>query len=110
MHVKHAVPISQPDIASAAKETAYRGLADGLIVTGPATGARVDEAELRRVREAVPDRRLFVGSGATAETVESLLGDADGVIVGSGIKQGGDTAGPVDEGLARAFARAAGRG
>ncbi len=110
IHVKHSTPISEPDIAQAAKTCAYRGLADGLIVTGPATGESVDPDDLRRVREAVPDRRLFVGSGATVETVASLLKIAGGVIVGTGVKAGGKTSAKVDAELARAFARAARRG
>jgi hypothetical protein len=109
VHVKHGTPISEPDIARAAKDTAYRGLADGLIVTGPATGEAVDPDDLRRVREAVPDRRLFVGSGATCETVASLLSLATGVIVGTGIKLDRDPANPIDPVLAGKFARAAGR-
>jgi hypothetical protein len=109
VNVKHAVPLSQPDIARAAKDTAYRGLADSLIVTGPATGEPPNPSELRRVRDAVPDRRVFVGSGATVDTVRELLTHASGVIVGTGIKAGGDTSNPIDSGLARAFAVAAGR-
>ena len=107
VHVKHAVPISQPDIARAAREIAYRGMADGLIVTGPATGEPVDIDELRRVREAVPDRRLFVGSGVTAETVQALLSVADGIIVGTSIKPDRDPSQPVDVRLARALVQAA---
>lgn len=110
VHVKHAVPVSQPDIERAAKDTAYRGLADGLIVTGSATGEAVDLGLLARVREAVPDRRVFVGSGATIETVGSLLRLAAGVIVGTGIKQDGQTSAPIDIARARAFVKAAGRG
>lgn len=110
VHVKHAMPISQPDIERAAKDTAYRGLADGLIVTGSATGEAVDLDLLTRVREAVPDRRVFVGSGATIETVGSLLRLAAGVIVGTGIKQDGQTSAPIDLARARAFVKAAGRG
>lgn len=109
IHVKHATPVSHPDIVRAAEDTAYRGLADALIVTGPATGEAVKVDDLRRVREAVSDRRLFVGSGATAETVAQLLTVADGVIVGSGIKPGGDTSRPIDGDLALAFAWAVGR-
>ena len=110
VNVKHATPISEPDIVRAAKDTAYRGLADGLIVTGRATGEPVDTDQLRRVRDAVPDRRVFVGSGATVDTVASLLTLASGVIVGTGLKVGGDTSKPIDAALATAFARAAGRG
>ena len=107
--VKHARSISHGDIVEAARDTAYRGLADGLIVTGKATGDPVDPEDVRRVCEAVPDRRVFVGSGGTPETVESLLRLASGVIVGSGIKAGGDPTNPIDAELARRFARAAGR-
>ncbi len=109
VNVKHATPLGQPDIARAAKDTAYRGMADVLIVTGAATGEAASMDQLRKVKEAVPDRRLFVGSGATVETVAELLTVADGVIVGTGIKPGGDTSRPIDVDIARAFARAAGR-
>lgn len=103
VHVKHATPVSEPDIVQAAKDTAYRGLADALIVTGRATGDPVDLEDLRKVHEAVPDRRVFVGSGATADTVPELLQYATGVIVGTGVKPRGDPSAPVDLELARSF-------
>ena len=109
VHVKHSTPISHLDIAAAARDTAYRGLADALIVTGRATGQPVREDDVHAVREAVPDRRVFIGSGASAETVAHLLTMATGVIVGSGIKPDGDVSLPIDAGLARDFARASGR-
>jgi hypothetical protein len=110
VHVKHATPLSEPDIVRAAKDLAYRGLADGLIVTGHATGEAVDIGHLRQVQSAVPDRRIFVGSGATAETVAGLLILSSGVIVGTGLKRDRDPGNPIDAVLAREFARAAGRG
>ena len=86
--------------------SSYRGLADGLIVTGPATGEQVSTDDLRRVCEAVPDRRVFIGSGARMDSVASLLENASGVIVGSGIKEENDPSRPIDDTLARAFAMA----
>ncbi|MGB0717247.1 MAG: BtpA/SgcQ family protein, partial [Phycisphaerae bacterium] len=109
VHVKHATPVDNTDIAAAARDTAYRGLADGLIVTGAATGDSADFDDLRAVREAVPDRRLFVGSGATTDNVAELMNLAGGIIVGTSLKQDGVTANPVDQQRAAAFARAAGR-
>lgn len=109
VHVKHAVPLSEPDIARAARDAAYRGFADGLIVSGPATGEPVNMDELRRVRAAVPDRRVLVGSGATIENADSLLAIADGIIVGTAIKADGRTDAPVDPRRAAAFVHAAGR-
>ncbi|MFQ5589679.1 MAG: BtpA/SgcQ family protein [Phycisphaerae bacterium] len=110
VHVKHAEPVSQPDLASAARETAYRGLADGLIVTGRATGEPVNPDHLTCVRAAVPDRRVYVGSGATAESARCLMESSSGIIVGTALKPGGDASVPIDASLARAFARAARRG
>lgn len=107
VHVKHATPISQPDLVLAAEETAYRGMADVLIVTGPTTGRAADLDDVRRVKQAVPDRLVLVGSGVTAETVADVLGAADGVIVGTGIKRGRRPDQPVDPQLARQFVRAA---
>lgn len=107
VHVKHARPISTEDIASAAEETAYRGRADALIVSGTGTGKPTDLADLRTVRAAVPDRPLIVGSGATSETVRELLAVADAIIVGTSIKQGGRTTAPVDAARARALVAAA---
>lgn len=108
VHVKHAVPISQPDIALAAEETTRRGGADALIVSGPATGWPVDFAELRRVREAVPECPLWIGSGATPETLGELLSIADAAIIGTSLKRGGVTTAPLDSRKVRAAA-AAGR-
>ena len=110
VHVKHAVPMSQPDLALAAEETAYRGLADGLILTGPTTGRAADLAGVRIVKEAVPDRLVLVGSGVTPDTVADVLAIADGVIVGTGLKPGGRPDEPIDPDLAHRFIKAAGSG
>jgi membrane complex biogenesis BtpA family protein len=107
VHVKHAAPLGISDIAHSAQDTAYRGLADALVVSGAATGLPVDGDELTRVREAVPSRPLLVGSGATSENVRALLSLADGVIVGTGIKSDGVTRNPIDPHRAQAFVEAA---
>lgn len=106
--VKHAVQLGTArDIAELARETAYRGLADGLIVTGRATGAPVAPEELTEVRQAVPDRHLFIGSGATESNIASLLETADGAIVGSSLKIDDDIARGIDPEKARAWVLAA---
>ncbi len=109
VHVKHARPINQPDIAAAAEETAYRGQADALIVSGPTTGRPTELAEVEKVKRAVPDRPVLVGSGATAETIRSILAVCDGAIVGTHIKEDGRTQAPVDAQRAGAFIQAARR-
>jgi membrane complex biogenesis BtpA family protein len=109
VHVKHAVPISQRDIGRAAQDTAYRGQADVLIVSGPATGRAVEMRDLEAVRAAVPDRPLWIGSGVTLETARSLLDAADGLIVGTCLKRGGRTSAPLDAARARRFIQVARR-
>lgn len=108
--VKHAVTLHVADITRAAHDTAYRGLADGLIVTGEATGRAADIDAVRRAKQAVPNRPVFVGSGVTADTVGDFLQVANGVIVGSALKPEGDTTRPVDARLAAGFVASARRG
>jgi len=95
--VKHAVPLSCPTIEQAARDTAYRGLADGLIVTGSGTGEPTEMEDVRRTREAVPEFPVLVGSGVSQESVGKLLSVADGVIVGTGLKEDGIVTNPVDQ-------------
>lgn len=109
VHVKHARPIGGGRIEEAARETAYRGRADGLIVSGQATGEDTDLRDLLAVRAAVPDRPIYVGSGANAATAGQLLAFADGLIVGTAVKENGVTTAPVDPERAAAFVRAARR-
>jgi membrane complex biogenesis BtpA family protein len=94
--VKHAVPLGEPDLALIARETAYRGLADVLIVTGPVTGLPAVADDVATVRRAVPDRPLLVGSGVNANNAAQFLAHADGAIVGTGLKRDGVITNPVD--------------
>jgi hypothetical protein len=94
--VKHAVPLGPVDLGLMARETAYRGLADGLIITGPVTGQPPDASEVALARQAVPDRLLLVGSGVDASNARELLAQADGAIVGTSLKHGGIVSNRID--------------
>ena len=108
--VKHAVPLGAIDLGLMARETAYRGLADGLIVTGPVTGQPAVAAEVAAARQAVPDRLLLVGSGVTAANAAQFLPYVDGVIVGTSLKEDGIIANPIDPDRVREMAAAVGGG
>ena len=105
--VKHAIPPPGATIGQVAADTYRRGGADALILSGSATGAPADLAHFDLVRAAVPEARILAGSGASAETIGALLDHADGAIVGTAIKVGGQTTAPVDPAKARAFITAA---
>ncbi|HEX5219779.1 MAG TPA: BtpA/SgcQ family protein, partial [Verrucomicrobiae bacterium] len=96
VHVKHAVPLGNPSLEDSAHDTAERGLADALIISGVGTGQPADLEDVERVRRACPKARLLLGSGVTAENARSYLRFADGVIVGSSLKRAGKLANPVD--------------
>jgi len=96
VQVKHGMPLAPIPIEQEARDCVSRALADGLVVSGIATGEPTPIADLKRVRGAVPDTPLLVGSGATAETAADLLSVADGLIVGTSVKRDGILANPVD--------------
>lgn len=106
--VKHAAPLAPRPIGEVAEDAVKRGLASALIVTGPGTGHPTNPNDLRAVRAAMPDTPLYVGSGATPQTLPRLLEIADGAIVGTGAKANADPANPVEVDRVRALVAAAG--
>jgi len=93
---KHAVPLAPTDIELTARDLVHRGLADALVVSGAATGHVTPLSDVKRVRSAVADVPLLIGSGVTAESAAELLSVADGLIVGTSVKQHGDVRLAVD--------------
>ena len=109
VHVKHAVPLGNWPIESAARDTLHRGLADALIVSGTGTGIATDIEDVRRVRAACPDAKILLGSGVTRENISPFLPFIDGIIVGSSLKRGGQVLNVVDARRVAALAKALGR-
>jgi membrane complex biogenesis BtpA family protein len=107
VQTKHAAPLATIPIEQEARDCVERGLADGLIVSGAATGEPTAPGDLKRVRDAVPGVPLLVGSGATAETAADLLTLADGLIVGTSVKRDGVVGNPVDAARVRRLVEAA---
>jgi len=93
--VKHAVPLAAVDELQSARELLLRALADAIVVSGIETGAPADPARLRRLREAMPDVPLVVGSGLTAENAAQFA-DADAAIAGTSVKRDVAVEAPVD--------------
>lgn len=94
---KHAVPVRERPLEESARDAAYRGMADALILTGLRTGAEPRLGDIAKVKAAVRDRPVLVGSGLHAGNVKKLLGLADGAIVGTSLKMGGVTENVVDQ-------------
>ncbi|HMN39892.1 MAG TPA: BtpA/SgcQ family protein [Phycisphaerales bacterium] len=104
-HASHAIT-ADVSLADAAHGAEFFG-ADGLIVTGAATGREASAADVGEVRNA-SGLPLLVGSGVTPENVGAMFdAGADGVIVGSWIKRGGRWSNELDRRRCRALIRAA---
>ncbi|WP_224449955.1 BtpA/SgcQ family protein [Haloprofundus salilacus] len=99
--VKHSAPVTPREMDEVVAETLDRGLADGVVVSGVGTGEAVDREALGEVvarrDELALDAPVVVGSGTTVENVSDLLDVADGIIIGTALKRGGETTNPVDE-------------
>jgi len=86
LRVKHATPLAERPAVEEAADLRTRGLADAVIVSGPATGAAADPDELAAVRDALPACPLLIGSGATRGNLSDFLPAADGFIVGTSLQ------------------------
>jgi membrane complex biogenesis BtpA family protein len=94
--VKHASPLGALSVEQAARDAAYRGLADAIIVTGVGTGQPAELENVIGASEAVPEYPVLVGSGVNEGNTARLLAVADGVIVGTSLKEAGIVSNPVD--------------
>ena len=104
--VKHAHPLSSPDIQVAVKDTLQRGLADGVVVSGVATGDSPQIEMLKAAKEAAGDAPVLIGSGATWQNISQLISASDGVIVSSDLKRKGQVDQPIDPIRTRQFVTA----
>jgi len=104
-HSSHAITSDVSLVETARAAELF--LADGVIVTGAASGEAASPDEVRDAAGAVR-LPVLVGSGITLQNL-ARFADAHGFIVGSSLKQGGVWSNPLDrtavESLARAFAK-----
>ncbi|MEH2270470.1 MAG: BtpA/SgcQ family protein [Nostoc sp.] len=107
--VKHARPLSSPNLTVAVKDTIERGLADGVILSGWATGSPPNLEDLELACGAANGTPVFIGSGANWENIDTLMQAADGVIVSSSLKRHGRIEQPIDPIRVSQFVEAARR-
>jgi len=101
-HSAHAITADVSIVETA--KAAELFLADGLIVSGPATGIAASPAEVRDVADSVR-LPVLVGSGLSADNL-SQFAHATGFIVGSSVKRDGRWDQPLDRANVRAIVRA----
>ncbi|KAK7114280.1 uncharacterized protein F13E9.13, mitochondrial-like [Littorina saxatilis] len=98
-HSAHAIT-ADVDIVETAQAAKFF-LADGVIVTGPATGQIASTKEVKAVLQNT-QMPVLVGSGVTAENYDQYRA-AHAVIVGSALKEGGHWTNRLDERRVKQF-------
>jgi membrane complex biogenesis BtpA family protein len=94
--VKHARPLGTPNLTTAVQDTIERGLADGVILSGWATGSPPSLEDLELAKAAAKKTPVFIGSGANWDNIGQLMQAADGVIVASSLKRNNQICEPID--------------
>lgn len=103
--VKHAHPLGVPApedggrarlLEDLARDTFARGGADALVVSGRGTGQPTDPEEVARVRRAVPEAPVWLGSGLVPDQAAAMAGMLDVAIVGTWLHEAADVARPLD--------------
>lgn len=86
IQVKYATMREKKSIATSAVE-AFEAGASAVVVSGSQTGEMSDLRDLEKVRAAVGDKMIFVGSGFSIENARETLSLADGALVGTSLME-----------------------
>jgi len=103
VNAEFASPIGRREVAQRARSAVFSSLADVVLISGPMTGQPVEASELRAAKQALPDTPVFANTGVNIDNVKELLSVADGCIVGTHFKVGGDTWDRVDADRVKRF-------
>lgn len=90
-------------LADRARSAVFSSIPDAVLVSGQITGEAAAMSDLESVKAVLPDTPVLANTGVKHDTVGDVLRVADGCIVGSSLKVGGDTWNPVDADRAADF-------
>jgi uncharacterized protein len=103
VNAEFASSLDSRAIALRAKSAVFSSLADVILVSGPITGQPVEMSNLSSVREALPDTPLMANTGVNIDNVAEIFRYADGCVIGTHFKHGGDTWNAVDPARVQRF-------
>jgi uncharacterized protein len=100
----HTEPLGGRSIYDIARGAIKFGLADAVCLAGTTAGSAIDEGEIKQARDAAAGKTpVIIGTGVGVDNIEKMLLLGDGFIVGTSLKEGGDTFKPIDPARAKAF-------
>ena len=91
-----AYSLDRRPLPDRARSAVFSSIPDAILVSGQITGEAAPIADLKAVKDMVPDLPVMANTGVRHDTVAEVLGSADGCIVGSALKVDGVTWNPVD--------------
>jgi len=95
--------LDQRSLPDRARSAVFSSIPDAILVSGVITGEAAALSDLEAVKKVVPATPVLANTGVKHATVADVLKIADGCVVGSSLKVGGDTWKPVDPERARDF-------
>lgn len=87
IHVKHSKLLSRHSLVESAK-LAIKGGSDAIIITGNWTGQAPNLDDLKKVRKAVGNFLILIGSGLNQDNAKGIFKIANGAIVSTSLKAG----------------------
>lgn len=87
IHVKHSTLLNKDTLEESAQK-AVNKRSNGLVITGEWTADAPQIADLIKVRKAVGNFPILIGSGVSEKNINKLIYYADGVILGTSLKTG----------------------
>ena len=95
--------LADREIRQIAKSTVFNCRPDALCVSGLTAGSPTDMSTLRDVKAEVPHTVVLANTGCRKETIEGLLGIADGAVVATTFKYDGKFENQVDKNRVKEF-------
>lgn len=89
IQVKHSVMVDKNKTLTQSAKEAVKAGADAIIITGKWTGNAPKTSDLKETRKAVGRFPILIGSGVSIDNLPILTKYADGIIVGTTLKEGG---------------------
>jgi len=103
VNAEFAAPLDARPTEKRAESVVFSSLADAICVSGALTGQAVDQSELARVKKTVGPVPVLANTGVRIDNVATILGVADGCVVGTHFKVEGNTWNPVDRARVERF-------
>lgn len=103
VNAEFAAALDTRPIELRARSAVFSSEVDAICVSGPLTGQPVASSDLEKVKAAVPDRPVLANTGVNLDDVAAILEVADGCVIGTHFKVGGDTWKAVDGNRGKRF-------